>query len=114
MFAGFLATWRWVLVLSFTDKTRSFGRPAPCCCIIAGVDHADAAVLEAALAQHAILPGSDSGPGNSEVTSSHHGQTHAIARTPDDKTLQSPAEMAVDSMMEALCCPITHVRLCPI
>lgn len=82
----------------------------------AGVDRAALTAPEAALAQHMSSPESDSGPGNN-VASSHLSQTRATSRASDDSALPSSAETAADSLynvLEALCCPITHVRLCPI
>ena len=83
-------------------------------CRITGLDPAERAVLEAALAQHASSPESDGGSvrvapadleSQSDMDASQVGPPNDAAAL-----VAATAADGMDDVMEALCCPITHVR----
>ncbi len=83
-----------------------------------GLDPAERAVLEAALAQHASSPDSDGDSGRDAASvwqlqpGKDAADRHEAARNGSAAVDAAPAANGLDDVMEALCCPITHVRRC--
>ncbi len=84
-----------------------------------GLDPAERDILEAALAQHASSPDSDGGLGRVATAArqpvADAGAPLSQAVPPSGATVPVAATVADGwhDIMETLCCPITHVRLCP-
>ena len=76
-----------------------------------GLDPAEQAVLEAALAQHASSPNSDGDSGR-DAASVWQLQLDTDAPASQAVMPSGTAADGLDDVMEALCCPITHVRRC--
>ena len=83
----------------------------------AGLDAAERAVLEAALGQHGSSSDPDSASGHVAASA---WQPHPGTGLPDNQAVPTgPAVVPVaataadgfDDVTEALCCPITHVRI---
>ena len=85
-------------------------------CHFAGVDPAERAILEAALAQHASSPDSGGGPVYAAAVNQQPQQDVDVpqADVPGGTGVPVSATTAdgMTDVTEALCCPITHVRHC--